>query len=177
MNKFRQICLINIFVILISTFSFAANKIAYIDLDLILSESEPAKLLFSQLKEIEEKKMNKLKKDEIILKDEEQKILNSKNLLSKEEFNNKVRNFQKKVNLYNELKEENIQNLQQKRNKEILRFLNLINPLIEKVMEKNSIGILMEKKNIFIAKSNYDITEILIQDINKNIKEFLIDLK
>jgi Skp family chaperone for outer membrane proteins len=44
-------------------------------------------------------------------------------------------------------------------------------------MEKNSIGILMEKKNIFIAKSNYDITEILIQDINKNIKEFLIDLK
>ena len=175
MNKFIQICLVNIFVILISTFSFAANKIAYIDLDLILSKSEPAKLLFSQLKEIEEKKMNKLKKDEIILKDEEKKILNSKNLLSKEEFNNKVRNFQKKVNLYNELKEENIQNLQQKRNKEILRFLNLINPLIEKVMEKNSIGILMEKKNIFIAKSNYDITEILIQDINKNIKEFLID--
>ena len=177
MNKFRQICLINIFVILISTFSFADNKIDYIDLDLILSESEPAKLLFSQLKEIEKKKMNKLKKDEIILKDEEKKILSSKNILSKEEFNNKVRNFQKKVNLYNELKEENIQNLQQKRNKEILRFLNLINPLIEKIMEKNSIGILIEKKNIFIAKSNYDITEILIQDINKNIKEFLIDLK
>ena len=119
--------------------------------------------------------MNRLKKDEIILKDEEKKILSSKNILSKEEFNNKVRNFQKKVNLYNELKEENIQNLQQKRNKEILRFLNLINPLIEKIMEKNSIGILMEKKNIFIAKSNYDITKILIQDINKNIKEFLID--
>ena len=175
MNKFRQIFLINIFVILISTFSFAENKIAYIDLDLILSESEPAKLLFSQLKEIEEKKMNKLKKDEIILKDEEKKILSSKNILSKEEFNSKVRNFQKKVNLYNELKEENIQNLKQKRNKEILRFLNLINPLIEKIMEKNSIGILIEKKNIFIAKSNYDITKILIQDINKNIKEFLID--
>ena len=62
MNKFRQICLINIFVILISTFSFAANKIAYIDLDLILSESEPAKLLFSQLKEIEEKKNEQIKK-------------------------------------------------------------------------------------------------------------------
>ena len=95
MNKFRQICLINIFVILISTFSFADNKIAYIDLDLILSESEPAKLLFSQLKEIEAKKMNKLKKDEIILKDEEKKILSSKNILSKEEFNNKVRKFRR----------------------------------------------------------------------------------
>ena len=42
-------------------------------------------------------------------------------------------------------------------------------------MAQNSIGILMEKKNIFIAKSNYDITEIVIEEINKNIKEFLIE--
>jgi len=41
-------------------------------------------------------------------------------------------------------------------------------------MEKNSIGILIEKKNIFIAKSNYDITSIVIDEINKNIKEYLI---
>ena len=42
-------------------------------------------------------------------------------------------------------------------------------------MEKNSIAILIEKKNIFIAKSNYDITEIVIEEINKDIKDFLIE--
>ena len=41
-------------------------------------------------------------------------------------------------------------------------------------MEENSIEILFEKKNIFIAKSNYDITQIVIENINKNIKNFKI---
>ena len=41
-------------------------------------------------------------------------------------------------------------------------------------MEENSIEILFEKKNIFIAKSNYDITQIVIENINKNIKNYKI---
>jgi len=41
-------------------------------------------------------------------------------------------------------------------------------------MEKNSIGILIEKKNIFIAKSNYDITKNVLEKINNQIKEFKI---
>jgi len=52
--------------------------------------------------------------------------------------------------------------------------LNLINPIIEKIMDENSLEILFEKKNIFIAKSNYDITKIVIDNINKNITEFKI---
>ena len=41
-------------------------------------------------------------------------------------------------------------------------------------MDDNSIDILFEKKNIFIAKSNYDITQVVIDSINKNIKEFKV---
>ena len=44
-------------------------------------------------------------------------------------------------------------------------------------MKKKSIDILIEKKNIFIAKSNYDITIDVIDDINKNIKKFEIQNK
>ena len=52
--------------------------------------------------------------------------------------------------------------------------MKLISPIINEYMEKNSIGILIEKKNIFIAKSNYDITENVLEIINKQIKEFKI---
>ena len=41
-------------------------------------------------------------------------------------------------------------------------------------MDENSLEILFEKKNIFIAKSNYDITKIVIDNIDKNIIEFKI---
>ena len=172
--------LIRIFILLIylSFFSsnlYAENKVAYINIDLVLSESIPSKSLFSQLELMEQEQINKIKNDEIKLKDEEKKILATKNIISKEEFNKNVTAFQKKVDLYRRSKEKNIQNFKQKRNNEILRFLKLVNPLIEKIMENNSIVILIEKKNIFIAKSNYDITEIVIEEINKNIKEFLIE--
>ena len=169
--------IIVIFIILsfYSTNLFAENKIAYINIDLILTESIPSKSLLSQLKLIEQNQIKKIKSDELKLKTQEKKILATKNIISIEEFNKSVDIFQKKVDLHQKSKEKNIQILKQKRSKESLRFLNLINPIIETLMEKNSIGILIEKKNIFIAKSNYDITGIVIEEINKNIKEFLIE--
>ena len=42
-------------------------------------------------------------------------------------------------------------------------------------MNDNSIEILIEKKNIFIAKSNYDITQSIIDVINKNISKFVVE--
>ena len=174
MFKLKKFYSIIICFFLFSTNSFSDNKIAYIDIDMILSQSEPSKLLFSQLKKIEEKKLKKLKNDEINLKEEEKKLISKKNLISNEEYNKNVNNFKKKVESYKNIKKTDIENLKKIRNKEILRFLKLINPIIEKIMEENSIEILFEKKNIFIAKSNYDITQIFIEHINKNINEFKI---
>ena len=51
----------------------------------------------------------------------------------------------------------------------------MTNPLIESIMENNSIDILIEKKNVFIAKSKTDITNVVIDEINKNIKNFEIE--
>ena len=170
----KKFFLINFFIIFFSSFASADNKIAYIDLDLILSESNPSKSLFSQLKKIEEKKLEQLKNDEINLKEEEKKLLSTKNIIAKDEYNKNVINFKKKVDNFRNAKNTDIENLKKKRNREILRFFKLINPIIEKIMEENSIEILFEKKNIFIAKSNYDITQIIIENINKNINEFKI---
>ncbi len=171
---FKKFYLINLCIFFFSTFAFANNKAAYIDLDLILSESKPSKFLFSQLKEIEENKLKQLKKDEINLKEEEKQLISTKNIISKEEYNKNVSNFKKKVDNYRNIKNSDIENLKKIRNREILRFLKLINPIIEKIMEENSIEILFEKKNIFIAKSNYDITQTVIEHINKNVNEFKI---
>jgi len=37
-------------------------------------------------------------------------------------------------------------------------------------MEKNSIDILLERKNVFIGRSNSDITNVIINEINDKIK-------
>ena len=172
MRNFNQLYLVNIFLLFFSTSSFADIKTGYIDLDLILAKSIPSKILFSELKINEEKELENLKKKEIDLKNEEKNILSKKNIVSEEEYNKSVSSFKKKINNYNNEKKIVIENLKQIRNKEIIRFFNLINPIIEKTMEKDSIEILFEKKNIYIAKSSYDITQIVIENINNEIKDF-----
>ena len=75
---------------------------------------------------------------------------------------------------YNNDKKKEIDSLKKKRNTNIINFINSINPIIEKYMTDNSIYILMDKKNIFIAKNDYDITQKLIKLINNQIKTFEI---
>jgi Skp family chaperone for outer membrane proteins len=45
-----------------------------------------------------------------------------------------------------------------------------VTPIIQDYMKKNSISIIIDKKNIFIAQSNYEITDEILELINKNIK-------
>jgi len=166
-----------IFLILIFnffSFSYAEEKVAYIDMDLILSQSNASISLFSQLKKIETTQLESIKKKEKILKDNENKILSSKNILSNEEYVKKVNIFKKDLTNYQSKKKEIIRNFNIKQNNEIMRFIKLISPLINEYMDKNSISILMEKKNIFIAKSNYDITQNILEIINNEVKEFKI---
>ena len=41
-------------------------------------------------------------------------------------------------------------------------------------MKNKSIDVLIEKKNVYIVKSNYDITNDVLNNININIKEYKI---
>ena len=65
--------------------------------------------------------------------------------------------------------------LKEKRNKNIVNLLNLINPIIEKYMNDNSIYMLLDKKNVFIARKNYDITSDLLIIIDEQIKNIEIE--
>jgi len=171
---------VNFFFILIvlstlpTNYVFSNDKIAFIDIDLILSKAIASKDLFNELKKNKEIKLNEFKEEEEKLKQMESKILSKKNIISKDEYNKSVKDFKNQVKDYQESKNIIIQNLRKKRNDEVLRFIKLINPFIEQVMSKKSIDILIEKKNVFIAKKNYDITSDVINIINKNVNEFKI---
>ena len=44
-----------------------------------------------------------------------------------------------------------------------MNFLKLINPIIQEYMKKNSIDMIIDKKNIFMAKSKNDITDDILK--------------
>ena len=171
----KKILLSLICLIYLTSNLLAENKVAYIDLDKILVSTDSGKALFKQLNNLEKLELENLKNEEKAFKEEENKILSTKNLLTQDEYTKKVNVFKKKVSVYQNKKKAIIDGLQKKRNTEVVRFLKMTNPLIQSIMESNSIDILIEKKNVFIAKSNTDITNVVIDEINKNIKNFEIE--
>ena len=52
--------------------------------------------------------------------------------------------------------------------KKLNLFFKEVNPIIQNFMDKNSIDILLDRKNVFIGKKNSDITNQIIQELNKN---------
>jgi outer membrane protein len=174
MLKYRFIILQFFFLLFIISPSKSDNKVAYINLDLILSESNSGKILIFELKEFESQILENFNKQEKKLKEEENQILSTQNIVSKEEFKTKVKNFRNKLKNMESDKKKSLIEFRKKKNKEILKLLELVNPLIEEIMNNKGIEILLEKKSVFIAKSNNDITNIVIESMNKNVKNFSI---
>ena len=155
--------------------SKAENKISYVDIDYVLANTNVGKKLLNTLKKEEELKIIKFKSDDEKFKNEEKKLLSKKNLISKEELNKELKLLQVEFQKYNNEKIKEVDKLKIKRNKNIVNFLNIINPIIEKYMTDNSIYMIIDKKNVFIASKEYDITDNLIEVIDNQIKT--IDIK
>ena len=171
MITFNKIFFILFFLVININYVKAQEKVSYIDIDYILNSSVAGKLLLNKLKEDEDLKINSFKLKDEDFKKKENKLLAKKNLISKEEINKELKSLQTEFNEYRNDKIKQFDELKAKRNRNILNFLNLLNPIIEKYMSDNSIYMLIDKKNVFIANKDYDITNNLIELINNQIKD------
>ena len=174
MRIFKNFFLILFFLTVSVNYLKAQEKVSYIDIDYILATSIAGKSLLNKLKEEEELKINIFKSKDEDFKQKESKILAKKNLISKEEINKELKSLQIEFNEYRKDKAKQIQELKTKRKRNIVNFISLLNPIIEKYMSDNSIYMIIDKKNVFIAKKDYDITNNLIELINNQIKNIEI---
>jgi Skp family chaperone for outer membrane proteins len=170
MNLVKKFFFILIILSLSTSFLKAQDKVSYIDIDYVLANTVVGKKLLNTLKKEEEIKINKFKLSDENFNNEENKILSKKNLISKEEINKELKLLQVEYQNYRKEKIKDLDEFKKKRNRNILNFLNLINPIIEKYMTDNSIYMIIDKKNVFIASKNYDITKNLIELIDEQIK-------
>ena len=175
MKTFKKLLLLIFFLVLSINQLKALEKVSYIDIDYILANTLAGKSLLSKLKKEEESKINKFKSSEDDFRNKENKILAKKNLISKEKISKELKLLQIKFQEYRKNKIKEVDQLKDKRNRNIIHFMNLINPIIEKYMSDNSIYMLIDKKNVFIASKDYDITNNLIELINNQIKAIEIN--
>ncbi len=159
-----------IFFFFISYSSFADESIYFVDIDKVLNETSYGNKIVQKLKNINSNNLKNIENDEKELKQIEDEINKVKNIISEEEFKKKIDNLKIKIVSYREKKNNTFNEYNSLKNKELENFFVKITPLLEEFMEKNSIKIIIEKKNILIAQENYDKTNDLINFINTKLK-------
>ena len=143
----KKINLIFFFIIL-TNFAYAEDKVVYLDVNLLLSESEVGKYVNSNLKKISDDNNEEYKKFEAELKSDEEKLLTQQNILKKEDYEKK---------------------LSELRNKAGNKILKSINEIMTEYSKKNSISLVITKQSIIIGKTELDVTNDILKLLNKKI--------
>ena len=146
---------------------FGNEKVVYIDIDRILNESTIGKSFLDEIKKIRLENVKEIQsqKDEILKQETEIKKL--KNVISEKDFQSKINTLKSNVNKFNINKKNFEQNFNKKRQEMFNNIMKKVSPIVESYMSENSISIVIDKNNVFIANSNYDITNNIIDLINK----------
>jgi|TARA_B100000787_G_C16183147_1_gene293055 outer membrane protein len=152
----------------------ADNNITFVDMDKIISTSQPGLLFLGQLRDLNDNNIKKFKKNEKSLKTREEKIIAQKNIISEAAFKKEIMTLRSDVQKYNNDKRKMIKDFNKIKVNNTNRLLQLINPILKNYSEDNSISLILQKKNLVIGKKELDITDKIILIINKNIKEFEI---
>ena len=170
----KKIFLILFFIFFNFNFSAAEINLAFIDIDKVFSTSKPGLSMINQLDIINSKNENELIGIAEKLKKQETDLISKKNVLSESEFQSSVNKLKLKIKEYNDNRNQINNNFSILKIDSTNKLLKLINPILINYSNEKSISLILNKKNLIIGKSEFDITDEIIKIINKEIQQFKI---
>ena len=149
-----------------STFSLNA-EIVYLDMNLILKKSEIGQSLDNKINKLKKIHITKYKEIEKKLIDKEKKLIAQRNILDEDEFEKKLDLLTKEIKKFRSNKKLSENELNKIRIDDTKEILKLLNPIVANYVNKNSISLVLPKKNIIVGKKNLDITDKIINLLDK----------
>tara|TARA_B100000003_G_C10878946_1_gene350343 strand:+ start:641 stop:1147 length:507 start_codon:yes stop_codon:yes gene_type:complete len=164
---------IQILLILLSSFFLnnslsAQEKIAFIDLNYIYSNSKIGKKIIKDI----DNKQNKINKDfkefQKKLDDEKNNLLSKKNVLNEDEYKKRVIELENNLKKYNEVISKKNKDLLEFRKKSKNEFAISLRSTLEKYAQENKISMILRKEQLLLGEKNLDITKEILELINKS---------
>ena len=170
----KKIFLIFFLILSYNNIVIANTNVVFLDLQKILSSSEPGLSILNQLNEINTQNLNGFQNDAKDLKEKENKLISQKNILSEADFRSKANKLKLEIKNYNQNKKKIINDFNKLKIQSTNKFLEMINPIITNYSNEKSISMILQKKYLILGKKELDITNEIIQIINENINEFKV---
>ena len=153
---------------------FSEQEIAFIDMDKVISTSKAGSSILKQLTGLKKKNLKFLKDKEKKFKEKETKLISQKNIISEKDFKNKINELKSEINNYNQNRNKMLADFNKLKIENTNNLLKLINPILVKFSNDKEIAIILQKKDLVVAKAELEITEEIIKIINAEVKEFKI---
>jgi outer membrane protein len=169
MNNLNKFLLI-FFIYLTSINVTNSQETAFIDIDYIMENSNIGKRILENINKLDKENIENLKRKNQSLQELEITINNKRNIISEEAFKKEVILYQSKINEYKEDKNKIVKNFNDFKRKELENVFKKITPIINNYMEENSVSVLFDSKNIFMGSKKSNITEDILERINKEFK-------
>ena len=173
--KIKALLLIIFFIFFSKVSISQENKTVYLDLNMIMENSNAGKSINSQLEANHKKNIANFQKLEEELKNEEAKIISQKTVISKEDFEKKIMNLRDKANKYRKERNDSINNLNNQRLNATQKMITLIRPILSEYSDNNSISLIIQKRNIIIGKTSLDITDDILKIVDEKIEKITLD--
>ena len=171
--------LVKLFVVtlfaLTCTHAFAEGKVAYMDMTYILNNSKAGKGAQDFLKKSFSNNQKKLADKEKELKKEESDLLSKKEILTKEEYKKQTDELRKKVTIYQTERRSILEKIAKQRTEARTTLLKKIDPILKKYIDDNGISVVVDKKNIIGGNNDLDITNIIVEKLNKELPSLKLE--
>ena len=152
-----------------TTNAFAEDKVVYIDMNKILTDSKVGIFVEKELTKSHEAKLDNFNKTEEELKKEEIDLISKRNVMAREEFDKNVKILNEKAQEYQAQRRQWFDDISQKRNKARTEVLKSLDPIMTDYFEKNNISLILYKRNIAIGISELDVTDKIIDELNEKL--------
>ena len=153
----------------------SSEKIVYLDVEKIMQNSIAGKSIITQLKKKREASISKFKKKEKEIFDKEKKLVAQKNILNKDEFQNKIKELRNEISNYQKERSKTSNNIAKLRINASTKLIGKLTPILEDYSKKNSIRIIIQKKQIVMGTKEDDITKDILELVNQKIKNIKLD--
>ena len=168
------------FIISISIFIFLSSyadeqKIVYLNVDKIMQQSIAGKSIKNQLEKLHNKNLEKFKTNDEILKNKEKKIIAQKNILSQQDFQKELRGLRTEIINFQKEQVKARDDINKLRIGATNKLILKLTPILEEYAKKNSISLILQKKNIVMGKKEIEITNEILEITNKEIKDIKIN--
>ena len=172
----KKIYILFLFLFVVAPYDKAFTQdIYFINLKSVLNDSKAGSGAQEKLLKEFESQDKKFKDESNALKKQETELLTQKKSLSSDDYKKKVSVLRKKNMDFQNRRRAASNNFIKKKNNARADLLKALNPILKKYMDENNIMMIFNEKNVILANSKVDLTNVIIELLNKELKSIKLN--